>query len=244
MIASLSLLYAVFLLLLPIYVRNPVSLFVLIIKTETECRTGFMPNRLRSFPIVVTVLNSKYAMKTYEITRRFFSKGMKAVVAASFICLGALGMAAQNSLPAPGSGGSFRPNPGPAPGLGMNGIGWNPGPPTPAYWGSPWYTGWNNSPTLVVSPSISIGNFPDQGLTKVIANGYDAQGVWRVLPMLVSYQYNGVQYDVNVINAWDPWTDQWDKGLDLPAYNTNYLLRNVTYDFYTVLPYGTLYFNL
>lgn len=41
MIASLSLLYAVFLLLLPIYVRNPVSLFVLIIKTETECRTGF-----------------------------------------------------------------------------------------------------------------------------------------------------------------------------------------------------------
>ena len=96
----------------------------------------------------------------------------------------------------------------------------------------------------MVSPSVSVGNFQNQGLTKVIANGYDAQGVWRVLPLLVSYQYNGAQYDVNVINAWNPWTDKWDRGLDLPAYNTNYILRNVTYDYYTVLPFGTFYFNL
>lgn len=95
----------------------------------------------------------------------------------------------------------------------------------------------------MVSPSVST-NFQNQGLTKVIANGYDAMGVWRVLPLLVSYQYNGVQYDVNVINAWNPWTDQWDKGVDVPAYNTDYVLRNVTYDFYAVLSFGTFYFNL
>lgn len=173
-----------------------------------------------------------------------FTKILRNMALAVSVMVGAIGLSAQNSLPAPGSGGSFRPNVGPAPGLGMNGIGWNPGPPAPAYWGSPWYTGWNNSPTIVVSPSVSVGNFQNQGLTKVIANGYDAQGVWRVLPLLVSYQYNGAQYDVNVINAWNPWIDKWDRGLDLPAYNTNYILRNVTYDYYTVLPFGTFYFNL
>lgn len=173
-----------------------------------------------------------------------FTKILRNMALAVSIMVGAIGLSAQNSLPAPGSGGSFRPNAGPAPGLGMNGIGWNPGPPAPAYWSSPWYTGWNNSPAIVVSPSVSVGNFQNQGLTKVIANGYDAQGVWRVLPLLVSYQYDGAQYDVNVINAWNPWTDKWDRGLDLPAYNTNYILRNVTYDYYTVLPFGTFYFNL
>lgn len=160
---------------------------------------------------------------------------------------GTLTLSAQNSLPAPGSGGSFQPAGGGG-GGGGDGFGpgpaWNPGPPTPAYWGSPWYTGYTNSPTIVVSPSVSTGNFTNQGTIKVIACGYDAQGVWRVLPMLVSYQYNGVQYDVNVLNAWNPWIDQWDKGIDVPAYNTNYILRNVTYDFYVVLPYGTFYFNL
>jgi len=65
-----------------------------------------------------------------------------------------------------------------------------------------------------------------------------------VLPLVVSYRYNGVQYGVNVLNAWNPWTDSWDRGVDLPAYNTTYYLRNVEYDFYTVLPTGTFYFNL
>jgi len=168
-------------------------------------------------------------MKTY------LAKKIRILALSLAAGLAVLGASAQNSLPAPGSGGSFQPN---------NGIGWNPGPPTPAYWGSPWYTGWNPSPTIVVSPSINTGNFENQGITKVIANGYDAQGVWRVLPLLVSYQYNGVQYVVNVLNAWNPWTDQWDKGVDVPAYSTDYVLRNVTYDYYVVLPYGTFYFNL
>ena len=78
----------------------------------------------------------------------------------------------------------------------------------------------------------------------MIANGYDAMGVWRVLPLVVSYQYNGVQYNVNVLNAWNPWTDQWDKGVDQQAFSTDYVLRNVTYDFYVPLSFGTFYFNL
>lgn len=157
----------------------------------------------------------------------------------------AAGLSAQNSLPAPGSGGSFQPNTGGGFGPGpVYGPAWNPGPPPPTYWGSPWYTGWNSTPSIVVSPSVSTGNFVNQGITRVIANGYDAMGVWRVLPLVVSYQYDGVQYDVTVLNAWNPWTDQWDKGLDVQAFNTNYILRNVTYDYYAVLSFGTFYFNL
>ena len=87
-------------------------------------------------------------------------------------------------------------------------------------------------------------NFQNQGTIKVIACGYDATGVWRVLPLVVSYQYNGVQYAVNVLNAWNPWTDQWDTDVDVPAYNTDYQLRGNTYDFYTVLSTGTFYLNL
>ena len=149
-----------------------------------------------------------------------------------------------NSLPAPGSGGSYRPSPPVGP---PNGIGWNPGPGWnngfgPAWNAGPgWNNGWYNSPTIVVNP---VYQNPNQGLEKVIACGYDAQGVWRVLPLLVSYQYNGIQYDVTVINAWNPWTDSWDRGVDMPAYNTSYYLRGVNYDFYTPLSTGTYYFNL
>lgn len=173
---------------------------------------------------------------------------LRAVAAVAAIALCAPLAAAQNSLPAPGSGGGFQPSGGgfgTGPGApSFGGIGWNPGPPPPSYWGSPWYNGYNPSPTVVVSPSITIGNSQNQGVMKVIANGYDAMGVWRVLPLLVSYQYNGVQYDVNVLNAWNPWTDQWDKGVDVQAFNTDYVLRNVTYDYYVVLSFGTFYFNL
>lgn len=166
---------------------------------------------------------------------------LSGIIASAMILVGAAGMSAQNSLPAPGTGGSFQPNPG-APGPGFGGGMWNPGPPSPSNWGSPWYTGWNYSPTIVVNQPSP--NFQNQGTTKVIACGYDAQGIWRVLPLLVSYQYNGVQYDVNVLNAWNPWTDSWDIGVDIPAYNTDYVLRNITYDFYAVLSTGTYYFNL
>lgn len=189
----------------------------------------------------------KRPIKTIDMKAKIL-RCLRAVAAVAAIALCAPLAAAQNSLPAPGSGGGFQPSGGgfgPGPGApSFGGIGWNPGPPPPSYWGSPWYNGYNPSPTVVVSPSITIGNSQNQGVMKVIANGYDAMGVWRVLPLLVSYQYNGVQYDVNVLNAWNPWTDQWDKGVDVQAFNTDYVLRNVTYDYYVVLSFGTFYFNL
>ena len=160
------------------------------------------------------------------ISKRQILRGLMMAVA---LMLGAAGLTAQNSLPAPGSGGGFQPA----------GGGWGGG----AGWGSPWYDGPYYSPTIVVAPQAT-NNFQNQGTEKVIACGYDAQGVWRVVPLLVSYQYNGSQYTVNVLNAWNPWTDSWDKGVDEPAYNTDYWLRNVEYSFYTVLPTGTFYFNL
>lgn len=174
--------------------------------------------------------------------KRKISNSLKYMAAALFVGLTSLGLAAQNSLPAPGSGGGFNPAP-------SNGIGWNPGPampppPPPTNWGNPWNPVWVNGPSVVVSPSVGLGNFQNQGIVKVLACGYDAQGVWRVLPLLVSYQYNGIQYNVNVLNAWNPWTDQWERGVDVQAFNTTYILRGVNYNFYVVLPYGTFYFNL
>lgn len=166
---------------------------------------------------------------------------MGVVMTLLFVIFLSVSVAGQNSLPAPGSGGRYRPNLGPSFGP-PNGIGWNPGPTYPGNWGSPWYQGWYNDPT-VMSPTITTG-LSDQGITKVVACGYDAQGIWRVLPLTVSYQYNGVQYIVNVLNAWNPWTDQWDRGVDTPAFNTDYYLRGVEYSYYTVLSTGTFYFNL
>ncbi|MDE7380719.1 MAG: hypothetical protein K2N03_01150 [Muribaculaceae bacterium] len=152
---------------------------------------------------------------------------------------------AQNSAPAPGSGGSFNPAP-------SNGIGWNPGPggpggPGPAVppsnWGGPWGAGWNSSPSIVINTPIVVSN-PNSGVTKVVACGYDAQGNWRTIPLTVQYQWNGVQYNVTVLNAWNPWTDMWNRGVDSPAFNTSYYLNGTTFNFYTVLSTGTYYFNL
>lgn len=141
-----------------------------------------------------------------------------------------------NSLPGPGTGSNLNPgpNPGPAP---------QAPPPAPSVWGSPWWNGWNPSPTVTVSPSVSVGNL-NNGKIKVIACGYDAMGVWRVLPLYVSYNYNGINYNVTVLNAWDPWTDLWNRDVDVQAFSTNYTLRGVTYNYYVVLSFGTFYFNL
>lgn len=169
----------------------------------------------------------------------------KYLLTAFVLGLCALGMTAQNSLPAPGSGGSFQPNPSPGFGPAYGpppGSGWYPGPGYPGDWGSPWNPGWNYNPTIVVQPTVTT--MPSQGVTKVISCGYDAQGVWRVVPLTVSYQYNGTDYSVYVLNAWNPWTDQWDRGVDVPAYSTDYYLRGVEYSYYAVLPTGTFYFNL
>lgn len=109
--------------------------------------------------------------------------------------------------------------------------------PPPNHVNVPWWQGWESPP-----PPAPI-NF-NNGNTTMMACGYDAQSVWRVLPLYVAYQYNGIQYNVSVINAWNPWTDAWDRDLDVTAFNTNYVLRNVTYNFYVVLSFGIFYFNL
>lgn len=190
-------------------------------------------------------------MECYISKENAMKRIILGIISAAAVLLSVTGMSAQNSLPAPGSGGGYQPAGGGFGGgfnagynAGLNaGLGWNPGPPAP-YWGSPWYDGYNYSPTIVVSPSVNQTDFQNQGTEKVVACGYDAQGVWRVIPLLVSYQYNGSQYVVNVLNAWNPWTDSWDKGVDVPAYNTDHWLKNVEYKFYVVLSTGTFYFNL
>lgn len=151
-----------------------------------------------------------------------------------------LGMQAQNSLPAPGSGGSYNPAPigggmGPA-----NGIGWNPGPPPPSSWGSGWGPSWNYPSSVI----INTPSWANRGTVNVIACGYDASGVWQTIPLHVAYYYNGFDYDATVINYWSPWTQNWIRNIDQPAYNTTYYLRGNTYDFYVPLPIGTFYFNL
>lgn len=109
-------------------------------------------------------------------------------------------------------------------------------------WGSPWGAPWN-APT-VINPPGAAPNWQNQGIIPVMACGYDMQGVWRTIPMKVKYVYNGVQYDVTVLNVWNPWTDMWDRGVDDPAFNTSYVLRGTTFNFYTVTTTGTYYFNL
>lgn len=146
------------------------------------------------------------------------------------IAIGAASALAQSSLPAPG---------------GVAGSFGGPGPcmtPPPAYgpaWGSPWYNDWG--PGWGYAPIVDNTN---SGTTRVVGCGYDAQGVWRVIPMKVAYTYNGLQYNVTVLNAWNPWTDTWSYGVDQPAYNTSYYLRGQTYNFYAPLSTGTYYFNL
>lgn len=117
----------------------------------------------------------------------------------------------------------------------------NPNPA--ARWGSPWWNGWNATPTPTAGPSVTIDGL-NSGKMNVVACGYDAEGVWRVLPLYIHYNFNGVNYDVTVINAWDPWTDMWNQGVDVQAFITDYTLRGINYNYYVVLSYGTFYFNL
>lgn len=154
---------------------------------------------------------------------------MKYLLFGALMLSGAFGVMAQSSLPAPGSGGTY--NPGPGPGFGPGpGIGPGPAP----IWGSPWGN------TVYVPVPVNTNS----GTASVVGVGYDAQGVWRTIPMTVQYDYNGVQYDVTVINAWNPWTDSWNYNVDDEAFNTTYFLRGNQYDFYVVLSTGTFYFNL
>lgn len=151
---------------------------------------------------------------------------------------------AQNSLPAPGTGGSYRPAPigggspgwGGGPGWGGPGPGWGGGPG----WNGGWGPGWDYSPSII----INTPSYVNRGTVNVVACGYDNEGIWQTVPMHVAYYYNGFDYDVTVINVWNPWSRSWMRGIDQPAYNTSYYLRGNTYDFYAPLSIGTFYFNL
>lgn len=139
--------------------------------------------------------------------------------------------------PAPGLGNG----PAPAPGSGVYNPGppvdnpppplANPGPPSPLA-------------PMVVGPALDGPDWQNAGTITVVACGYDAQGVWRTLPLRVSYTYNGAQYSVTVDSAWNPWTDAWNFGVDVPAFSTYYFLNGNYYNFYVNLSTGTYYFNL
>ncbi|MDE7161039.1 MAG: hypothetical protein K2O24_09425 [Muribaculaceae bacterium] len=183
--------------------------------------------------------------------KRGFARAAFAILTAICFCGGGL---AQNSLPAPGSGsgpggggfggGGFGGNSLPAPGSGggyypSDGPG-GPGMPPPSNWGGPW----NNGSSVNFNISVGSPGWQNQGTVTVMACGYDSYGVWRTIPLRVGYTWNGMQYNVTVLNAYNPWTDMWVRGIDANAYNTSYYLRGNTYNFYTVLPTGTYYFNL
>lgn len=151
--------------------------------------------------------------------------------------LGGLPMGPGPVISAPGSPSGLGNGPAPAPGSGI----YNPGPPPPP---APANPVWNGMSPLVVNTPLSTPNWQNNGTMTVMACGYDAQGVWRTIPLRISYSFNGAQYVVNVLAAWNPWTDMWNRGLDDPAYSTSYFLNGTTFNYYTNLSTGTFYFNL
>lgn len=153
-----------------------------------------------------------------------------------------IGQPQPSPIPGPGPGPSQGPYQGPYPAPGSDVY--NPGPPAP----NPPMLAGPGSPSplapMVVASPLGSPNWQNSGTTTVIACGTDAQGVWRTIPLRVSYVYNGAQYNVTVNSAWNPWTDCWNYGVDVPAFNTYYFLNGNYYDFYTNLSTGTWYFNL
>ena len=159
----------------------------------------------------------------------FKNKKISLAILAAFI-FGIVSVTAQPAPPPPpGMGGpqAFQPAP-PAPV--PNGPAQTPPPPG---WGAPGF--------LTTPPA---GEWMNQGNINVMATGYDSESVLVQIPLYVSYSFNGVQYDVTVLNSWNPYTQTWNIGVDSPAYNTNYFFNGFTYNFYAVLPTGTYYFNL
>lgn len=148
----------------------------------------------------------------------------------------------QNQGPAQNPGQGIPPGPGlgngpaPAPGSGI----YNPGPPQ----AQPPLMGNGPLAPMVMDAPLSNPDWQNQGTITVIACGYDAQSVWRTIPLRVSYNYNGVNYNVTVDSAWNPWTDSWNYGVDDPAFSTYYFLNGNYYNYYVNLSTGTFYFNL
>ena len=102
----------------------------------------------------------------------------------------------------------------------------------------PWNQGWVSINQNVANKSLNNGEIT------TIACGYDAMGVWRTLAMRVAYSSNGMLYKTIVLSAWNPWTDEWERNLNVPAVNTNIDIKGAAYKFYVVLSTGTYYFNL
>lgn len=136
--------------------------------------------------------------------------------------------------PPPGGLGN---GPAPAPGSGV----YNPGPQTAP---PPPMAGNGPLAPMVLNTPLSNPNWQNQGTMTVIACGYDAQSVWRTIPLRISYVNTGGQYNVTVDSAWDPWTDAWNYGVDIPAFSTYYFLNGNYYNYYANLSTGTYYFNL
>lgn len=153
----------------------------------------------------------------------------KILLTISVLLVGANLLSAQPTPPPPGSvpppPGMQTPPPPPAPGPAT--------PPPPPGWGAPG--------CLVSPPSADWMN---QGNLNVMATGYDTESVLVQIPLYVSYSYNGVNYDVTVLNSWNPYTQNWNLNVDIPANSTYYYFNGFYYNFYVNLPSGTFYFNL
>lgn len=114
-----------------------------------------------------------------------------------------------------------------------------PGPPlNPGIPNTP--PGWGAAGFLANPPAGNI----NEGTINVMATGYDNESVLVQIPLVVSYSFNGVYYNVNVLNSWNPLTQTWNIGVDQPAYQTSYYFNGFNYNYYTNLPSGTYYFNL
>lgn len=106
-------------------------------------------------------------------------------------------------------------------------------PPPPPGWGAPGY--------LVTPPASPDFN---QGTINVMATGYDTESVLVQIPLFVSYNFNGATYNVTVLNSWNPYTQTWNIGVDVPASPTDYFFNGFRYNYTATLPSGIFYFNL
>ena len=163
---------------------------------------------------------------------------MKYIIAA-FLLTSSICVMSQMQTPPPPPPGSVQTFPPVVPGNPP--INPNPNIPGPSAPGTPPPAGWG-APGFLANPPA--GNWMNQGTLNVMATGVDSEGVMKQIPLFVSYSFNGVNYNVTVVNAWDPYTQMWNTGVDQPAFSTSYFLNGFTYNYYAPLPIGTFYFNL
>lgn len=102
----------------------------------------------------------------------------------------------------------------------------------------PWNQGWVSMNDANANKNLNKGE------VATLACGYDATGVWRTIAMRVAYRSNGILYKSIVLSAWNPWTDEWERNINVPAVNTDIDIKGTTFKFYVVLSTGTYYFNL